>query len=478
MKNLKFVVFLTFLFALTFFIENKAIASQNFEFYYQTVTKIEDIGTLKQDGDKWYNKIGKAVKQGINDIKEAWNEGVTNSNIHKTGEQKWYSGETKNLVYTVNRVKINSREELIAAIGVPESDMTEGQKALLDCYDMAYSKAIDERSQYSYRDPIRVVFTDTADTDWSYTDANGNTQTVPEYTYQHDFWSWSNGNTIHMASHNYDSAYARDKVKSTFLHEYCHAIDKTNSEWIKPYGKDGTHMYNNGSSEMTKDKVAFVEGWAEYNEMIEFPDRANYYLNGIATICIELSAKEAAKKNLDPAKEGSNGEGGWFKNGNSTYVMVSASDLTAKELWKCEGFNCAALYKLATELDNGKQKVYDAFIKSRGKAGRDIRTFVKELCKQNPNDIAAIGRILDDLTMGKMTDKEFKKFIGTSKEAKAFLKERAAGYPNDKKAEASEDKTNVVSEASEVNEASETSEETAPELSGTSEEEGNVFNIK
>lgn len=460
MKRINYTCCFLILIAMLLSFCSRVEAKQNFEFYYQTVTNVEDIGTGAQDGDNLLDKIGKGIKQGINDIKEAWNEGVTNSDLHKTGEQKWYSGRTKNLLYTVNRVKITSREDLIEKIGVPEDKMTDGQKAMLNLYDMASSDAIDERSKYSYRDPIRVVITDTTDADWSYTDVNGKTQTVPRDTYQSDFWSWSNGNTIHMATHNFNSKAGMEDVKSTFLHEYCHAIDKTNKEWIKPYGKDGSHY----GDEMSKPKAAFVEGWAEYNEMIEFSAVATDSLKQLDKVCVELSEKEA--KNFKPE----DAKNGWFCNGVSTYTYKLAKDLTPEELWSCESYNRAALYYFATKLDNGKQKVYDAFIKSRGKIGRDLKTFVKELCKQHPEDIDEIGRILDDLSYGKMTDKEMKKFIGNSKEAKAFLKERAAGYPNDKKEETSA-AASVISSVDE-------DESAVPELTGTSDEEGSVFNIK
>jgi hypothetical protein len=49
---------------------------------------------------------------------------------------------------------------------------------------------------------------------------------------------------------------------------------------------------------------------------------------------------------------------------------------------------------------------------------RDLKTLVKRLCKDNPEDVAAIGKIVDELTYGKLSDKEMKKVIGNSDEAK------------------------------------------------------------
>ena len=396
MKISKFIVFLLVICAL-FITTSSVNAKQNFEFYYQTVEKVE-------------------ANTGLGKVAGVWNQ-ITGNNCTKEGRRKWYSKADNNLVYTVNRVKINSRQDLIDAIGVPESAMNAEQKAILNTYDMAAnSKAIDERSKYSYRDPITILFTDTSTTDWSYTDKKGNTNVVSEGIHKKDFWSWSNGDTISLSTESDKTSIG---MQSTMMHEYCHSIDKTNSEKSKPYGPDGTHYLN----EMTKPKVAFVEGWAEYNEMIEFPKCAADYKNCLNTICVEYKAKDAKKLNLDPAEEGKT----WFKAsvGDSIYVNKSAQDLTAEELWKCEAYNCTALYELATGLDDGKQKIYDAFIATRGKSGRDIRKFVKELCNQNPGDIAKIGQILDNLTYGKMTDKEFKEFLGKSAEAQAFLDSRA-----------------------------------------------------
>jgi hypothetical protein len=49
-------------------------------------------------------------------------------------------------------------------------------------------------------------------------------------------------------NHNYTGSNAPENARSTFLHEYCHAIDRTIKEFIKPYGKDGSHY---GSEKQT-----------------------------------------------------------------------------------------------------------------------------------------------------------------------------------------------------------------------------------
>ena len=143
MKKRDLISSLLVIFLYLFFSSSPVIAKQNFEFYYQTIVDVEDIratgGTATRDA------------------------------YDKTGDQRWNSKTDPNIVYTVRRIKINSRQELIDAIGVPEWKMTTGQKAMLKAYDTASSEAIEERSKYSYRDPIEVLLSDNSNADWSYT---------------------------------------------------------------------------------------------------------------------------------------------------------------------------------------------------------------------------------------------------------------------------------------------------------------------
>ena len=467
MKRFNFLACLFALLALfTFMNKNTAYASQDFEFYYQTVTGIQDLNTEIQEDDSIWAKAKKTLSKGVNAVKRAWEGNVSRVYTLSDGEHKWYSDRNKNLVYNVNRVKVKSEEHLMELMGVSsEDEMTNGQKAMLACYRTAKSDAIKERSNIAYHDKINVILTDTTNSDLTYTDAQGKEKSVSLSDFQHDFWSWSNGSTIHMATHNYNGSNSVADATSTFLHEYCHSIDRTIKELIKPYGKDGSHY----GDEMSGKRAAFVEGWAEYNEMIESDAEAQNYLSQMATVCVELKDKDLKNYTFDPDKEWSKEQGGWFCNGISTYTYVSAQDLTAEELWKCEAYNRAALYRIATEIPNGKQKIYDAFKSTRWNLFRDLTTVVKKLCKENPDDIATIGKILDELTYGKMSDKEMKKFIGTSKEAKAFLADRAAGYLSEKSADSSKKVESAADNAS---------DKEAPELTGTSDEEGSVFNVK
>ena len=402
MKNCRFICFLLVIFAL--FISTSSIleASQNFEFYYQTIEKVEDI----RAGGFWDNVKGTIGK-------------LSGSNYTSTGRQKVYSNTDKNLVYTINRVKINSRQELINAIGVPESQMTQAQKNLLSAYDAAKTQAVDDLSKLSYRKKVSVVLTDTSDTHLTYKDKAGNSHTIShgDSTLKKDFWSWSSGEVISLSAESNASA-------KTLVHEYAHSVDKPKLE-SGAYGPDGKHY----ATEMSKPKAAFAEGWAEYNEMIAYKDRADYYKSlKSKKICIEYTAAQAKKLNLDPAQKGKT----WFQSpyGSSIYVYKDAKDLTAEQLWNCENYNCNALYEIANGIDNGKEKINSAFLGVRGKSG-NIRTLIKELCAKNPNDIAKIGKILDNLTYGKMTNKELQEFIGDSVQAQAYLISRRTNGSND-----------------------------------------------
>ena len=84
---------------------------------------------------------------------------------------------------------------------------------------------------------------------------------------ENDFWPNSTGRMIQMSSNFFNYWGSDDDAKATFVHEFSHSCDRTVKEFIKPYGKDGRHSCN----ELTRNRSAFVEGWAEFNEMLDFP---------------------------------------------------------------------------------------------------------------------------------------------------------------------------------------------------------------
>lgn len=404
-----------------FFLSPTNLEAAQFDFYYQTVTGITDLNTASQEGDSLWTSAKKLVKKGVNTVKGLWEQNVTRISQLDEGDFKWYSKEDKNVAYDVSRVKVESEEHLLTLMGVDnEKELSDGQKALLEIYRSSKEEAIAERAQYDFNKRIGVVLTDSTGVDLEYTTANGEKKTIDNHSYSRDFWSWSQGSTIHMATHNYTGASAPENARSTFLHEYCHSIDRTIMEIFRPYGKDGAHY----ASEKSKKRAAFVEGWAEYNEMLESEKQANYMRNSMDPIMIELSDKEGKIALEDPDRR-------TYQAPKSVYEYVSPESLTGMDLLDCEAYNANIMYRIATEISDGRNKIYDAFVGTRLLIIRDLKTVLKKLCKDNPEDVAVIGRIVDELTLGKLSDKEMTKVLGNTAAVKEFLKEREAGYPSD-----------------------------------------------
>ncbi|PKL49439.1 MAG: hypothetical protein CVV42_05490 [Candidatus Riflebacteria bacterium HGW-Riflebacteria-2] len=363
----------------------RVMADTQFDFYYQRIEKVVQINDPEPEG--WWEKTKAFVKSGVNAVKRTWEGTVTRNLNLGEGSKRWYSGEDHNIAYDVNRVKVKSEAHLLELMGVKdESQLTDGQKALLAVYRHSTSDNVKDRMQYSYRNKISVILSDTTGFD--------DPGKYPHVT--DDFWPYSSGMTIQMSSGRYNWPGSEASARSTFVHEFAHSFDRTIKEFIKPYGKDGSHFAN----ELTKPRTAFVEGWAEFNEMLDSSDKVRQITNSVSFIKLE------------------------DKNKAGTYTNVEPESLTGAQLLSVEGINAIILHRIATEVPGGKDKVFKAFTSTRWKLFRDLSTITKQLCRQNPDDIAAIAQIIDERTLGKLSDKEFKSYIGSSAAAREFLENR------------------------------------------------------
>ncbi|MBU1105031.1 MAG: hypothetical protein KKB51_00055 [Candidatus Riflebacteria bacterium] len=372
------------------FTSGKVFADTDFDFYYQRIEKVTQINNPEPKG--WWEKTKSLVKSGVNAVKRTWESTVTRNFAPGEGTKRWYSEKDHNIAYDVNRVKVKSVEHLLELMGVKdESKLTDGQKAMLEVYKHSTSQNIKDRMQYSYRDRINVILSDTTGFD--------NPGEYPNV--EKDFWPYSSGFTIQMSSGRYNWPGSAESACSTFVHEFAHSFDRTIKEIIKPYGKDGSHYCN----ELTKPRSAFVEGWAEFNEMLDSADKVKQMNNSVSLI-----------KREDKNKAGD-------------YTNVEPETLSAAELLSVEGINAIILHRIATEVTGGKDKVFNAFTSTSWKLFRSLKTITSQLCKQN-DDIAAIARIIDEQTLGKLSDKEFEKYIGSSDAAKEFLKNRGQATEN------------------------------------------------
>ena len=224
----------------------------------------------------------------------------------KNGESLVVSSSDSNYTYKVRRVKINNEADLIrqmAGEGGSENDLSYGQKCLLESYRAATSPEMKEKRKTSYHTKLDICLTDTSYVGKDipddlkeegrglktgpYTDSvKGLTPNILE-----DFWpcSHNTGKRVNMPwekcyinlcdsmdkymdpDNDEDVAAKRvnptgiEDAYSTVFHEYAHFMDNTKrGSDTYNYGLDGTHYL----WEVTTERMAFIEGWAEYNEMI------------------------------------------------------------------------------------------------------------------------------------------------------------------------------------------------------------------
>ncbi len=391
MKNLRYVLMALILVSVFCFQATKASALEaKFDFYYQSIEEVKTINEPIEENDSLWTKIKKTVKKGTNAVKRLWEKGVTRNFFPGEGEKTWYSEKDHNIAYTVKRTKVSTEAELLAAMGAKsEDELTNGQKALLAAFRTSKSQAVADEAKIAYIPKVKVILSDTTGFD--------DESKYPNV--EKDFWPYSSNLAINMSSKNYNYAGGDKDAASTFVHEYAHCLDTTFKELKNPYGLDGTHYGN----EITGKRSAFVEGWAEYNEMIASEDEAKAILKKCESLC-EESKTEAGSYTWD----------------------IKQEDCTADQLMRSEAHNAKLLYLLTTKTENGKDKVYKAFTSTRLNVLRDLSTIVKKFIKQNPEDTETVCKLVDEVFLDKMSDEEFLKFVGKNDATKAYLEKRGS----------------------------------------------------
>lgn len=363
-----------------------AMATESeFEFYYQRIEAVEQINTPKPEG--WWEKT-KAFVKGVGNAIAGTFEKVTRSYFPGEGEKRWYSEKDKNIAYKLERTKVKSEAHLLELMGAKNGDvskLTDGQRALLAVYRHSQSQSVKDRMSVSYRSKIAVMLSDTTGFDDS--------KKFPQV--ENDFWPNSTGRMIQMSSNFFNYWGSDDDAKATFVHEFSHSCDRTVKEFIKPYGKDGRHT----CSELTHSRTAFVEGWAEFNEMLDFSFERERIQRSIGTIKIEQ--------------------------GNGEYKNVPATDasISGKDLMNVEGVVANLFYRMATELPDGRAKVFASF-RNTNIYWRTTQKLLRDFVKKNPADAKALAEILNGETHGKLSDAEMLLYLGNNADVQKFLKTR------------------------------------------------------
>ncbi len=387
MKRFNYLFISMLLLCVFIFSANSAFAFE-FNFYYQEIVEV-------------YDPASTAPNEGLGDKICNWLSPDSKTEIKKSSYKE--DGHDK-IAYKVRTRKVTSLAELYKQMGVTQEDydnnnISNGQRAIIDIFksvkDSTKNQAIMERTQHADKKKCDVYLIDSSDFD------NTASQYVKD-SLSNDFWSQCSANRkeIQMGTINYCNDSSSDRAVSTFLHEYSHSLDKSVFHEIHPYGKDGTHYYN----EVISKSAAFKEAWAEYNEMIESENRKNYYYS-YSTPNQELIIEK--------------GKGDYS-------TKVKASEATAEQLLRNECFMNRLLYRLHEVLGkdaNGDDIVSKAFYETNGLTN-DMSKLIKQLIKDNPESTIAIYEVIDEVTFNKMSDKDFKKFVGKSDKLEEYLNVR------------------------------------------------------
>jgi hypothetical protein len=392
LKKLRFL-FASLCFLCIFCLSANSAFAFEFNFYYQEIEEV-------------YDPASKAEKIGLVDKVKNWINGekveiVKSNYVPPSGSAD--AGHAQ-IAYKKRTTKVSSLNELYKAMGVTQADynngkLTNGQKTLIDTFKMAKSEAITNRTKHALQKSCDVYLVNSDDFD-----NNSKVSSYVKNAIRKDSWpcSMNGGKGIRMSSSFFCKQPNTDSAVSTFVHEYSHTLDKTVRE-ADAYGQDKTHKIN----EITTQKAAFKEAWAEYNEMIEFDSTRDKYLaysTANSTLCIE--SKKA-------------GEAGKYSN-------IKASKCTAEQLLASEMFMNRMLYKLHELLgkdSKGNDIVSNAFYATNGK-NTGMSDLIKRLIKDNPKYAKEIIKIVDEVTLKKMSKNKLTEFVGNSKALEEYLANR------------------------------------------------------
>ena len=381
MKNIRFLFIILFLFTLFCSSSTKTFAAE-LELYYD---KVEEL---------IHGNANSSLEEVINSISLEPDEVIVRSKVDHS------------MAYKIKEVKITSEEQLIKEMGEDSyKDLTNGQKALVNAYRASQQQSVKERKDHAYRD-CKVNLFDTSDVE-------GNDDTDPTGLLQRimktDFWPgcFEKTGKVQIGSAYFSNQTNAEEGKSVFIHEYSHSLDK--SSFIDGmYGLDKAHYLD----EITTERAAFKEAWAEYNEMIESKDRVKVY-------------EKIARKNQLLMVE-SDTIGGYYRKEDK----LKAKNASAEQLLANECFMATLLYRIHEKTGNnseGKDKVSAAFYATNGE-DNNMSNVIKQFLKDNPEDAKVVYEIIDKTLLGKMTDKEFLDFVGENEDSLAYVENRNKGF--------------------------------------------------
>lgn len=357
-----------------------AVAAQDtgkFDFYYQKIEKVIPLEPAKKPEGLWEN-VKAIARKGWNSIRK-YSEIAFRRNVAPgEGKKTWYGSDTST-AYEVRRTKVRDEAHLLSLMGVTDGDLgklTSGQRALLEIYRNACNPTLRSLSNHSLAPRIIVHLSDTT--------GFNDSQKFPKV--EDDFWPMSMGLSITMPSGRYEYAGSDKNAVRTFVHETAHCTNLTILNY-RGYGPDGHHSRN----ELTKPRSAFQEAWSEYQELLFDANLAKTWGTSFQTVRIE-----------DPKKAG-------------VYESVPFTDsrITGKNLFSIEAVDAWVLYRLATEIPDGRAKVEKAFFK-QNVPWSSMAHFLKAYAKMYPQHAGALRGILAEVSAGKLSDQDLTTLTGVA----------------------------------------------------------------
>ena len=355
--------------------------------------------------------------------------------MREDGFEVKYSESNPNYIYKIKKTKVSSEKELLEAMGVKrELFLKYGQKCLLAAFREANSEKLQlKASGLENKDNLEIRLIDTSNDGRFFGSGYSTLKLNPEPDIRNDFWPCSyvhepiiqlsdvackNRNTD-LLDFIFPTISGKKDMVSTVNHEYAHFLDDTELDPEKydeatKYGLDGSHLLK----EITNEGIAFIEGWAEYNEMIESKKIAKHYQRSTKSLRIE-SETEAG-----------------------SYSKVKVKDSDFSTLLKSEAYNANLLYQLSQKI--GKEKITETFVKTSDNKYRDLQYFVKKLVEFNPDDAQTICEVVDDVFLNKASNEELLEMVGKTKATETYARKRISN--NEKAKRNNSEKTGKIKE--------------------------------
>ena len=308
--------------------------------------------------------------------------------------------------YAIGReIVIKSADDLEKILKSQTRDgrLTSAQEKILELYNFAQSQSMKDRLTFARDCGVKKIKVNI----WDTTQVNSATTSATDTKrINSDFWPCAYETGLIFTtpeidlSTSYFKGYQSNCAVSVLAHEVAHTFDKTVRE-KGGYGPDGSHSFN----EKTHPKTAWLEGWAEFHELLDFPETESNRRGGLKDVFWEVVPPP------DPA----------IASLTKTVKTDSFSD--GFSYFDIEGKVALMLFELSKKW--GRDAIFSLFKRVNGR-NTCFEKFVKEAAK-NPERVKDLFEVLDKETFGKLTDKEYEALLGASDTLTACLEERKAG---------------------------------------------------